>query len=104
MSSDRRRDERVSLPLEAQCEGMSGKYVARLSDVSLGGCYVESLASVSVGERIQFQIRLPTGRWLPLQGEVVYQQPTLGFGVRFTDLSEIEREMLAHIIEYGSVS
>lgn len=52
--SDKRRDARVSLPLEAHCEGLSGKYVARLSDVSLGGCYVESLASVAVGERIQF--------------------------------------------------
>lgn len=102
--AERRRDERISLPLEARCEGLSGKYTARLADVSLGGCYVESLALVSVGEQIQFQIQLPTGRWLPLHGEVVYYQPTLGFGVRFTELSELESEMLRYIIEYGSES
>jgi c-di-GMP-binding flagellar brake protein YcgR len=99
---DKRRDERVSLPLEAHCEGLSGKYSARLSDVSLGGCYVETLALVSVGEHIRFEVQLPTGRWLPLQGEVVYHHPNLGFGVRFTEISELEREMLASIIEYGS--
>lgn len=102
--AEKRRDERVSLPLEALCEGHSGKYTARLSDVSLGGCYVETLAVVSVGEHIRFEIQLPTGRWLPLQGEVVYHQPNLGFGVRFTELSELEREMLASVIEYGSAS
>jgi c-di-GMP-binding flagellar brake protein YcgR len=101
---ERRRDERIALPLEAHYEALSGKYVARLSDVSLGGCYVESLAQVSVGETIRFEIQLPTGRWLPLQGEVVYHHPHLGFGVRFTDLSELEREMLASIIEYGSAN
>jgi hypothetical protein len=102
--ADKRRDERVSLPLEARCEGLSGKYTARLSDVSIGGCYVETLALVAVGERIRFEIQLPTGRWLPLHGEVVYHQQNLGFGVRFTELSELDREMLAHIIEYGRAS
>ena len=102
--AEKRRDERVSLPLETHCEGHSGKYTARLSDVSLGGCYVETLAVVTVGEHIRFEIQLPTGRWLPLQGEVVYHQPNLGFGVRFTELSELELEMLANIIEYGSTS
>ena len=98
---DKRKYERVALPLEAHCEGLSGKYTARLSDVSLGGCYVESLARVSEGECIRFEIQLPTGRWLPLQGEVVYHQSNIGFGVRFTELSELEREMLTSIIEYG---
>ena len=102
--AEKRRDERVSLPLEARCEGLSGKYTARLSDLSFGGCYVETLALVAVGERIRFEIQLPTGRWLPLNGEVVYHQQNLGFGVRFTELSELDHEMLAHIIEYGSAS
>lgn len=100
--ADKRQHERISLPLEVRWEGLSGKYNARLSDLSLGGCYVESLAQVSIGERIRFEIQLPTGRWMELHGEVIYHQPTLGFGVHFTKLSELEREMLASVIEYGS--
>ena len=99
--ANRRRDIRVSLPLEARFEALSGKHTARLSDVSLGGCYVETLSHVTIGEAIQFMINLPTGRWLPLRGEVVYHQPNLGFGVRFVNLSDDEREMLAYVIEYG---
>lgn len=99
--AEMRRDQRVSLPLEAHCEGLSGKYSARLSDISLGGCYVESIALVTTGESIHFEIQLPTGRWLPLKGEVAYHHPNLGFGIRFIELSDLQREMLAYIIEYG---
>ncbi|PYS50974.1 MAG: hypothetical protein DMF68_05685 [Acidobacteria bacterium] len=100
--AENRRHERILLPLEVRWEGLSGKYNARLNDLSLGGCYVESLAQVSIGERIRFEIQLPTGRWMELHGEVIYHQPTLGFGVYFTKLSELEREMLTSVIEYGS--
>jgi Tfp pilus assembly protein PilZ len=100
--SNRRRDPRVSLPLEAQFEGLSVNGIARLSDLGVGGCFVETLARVSVGEEVNLKIHSPTGRWLPLQGEVVYQQPNLGFGLRFINQSELEREMLEQIIEYGS--
>ncbi|HEX8843805.1 MAG TPA: PilZ domain-containing protein [Pyrinomonadaceae bacterium] len=102
--ANRRQHERTSLPLEVRLESLSGRYVARLSDVSPGGCFVETLAQVSVGERIRFEIKLPTGRWLPLCGEVVYFQATLGFGVRFTDLTELDHQMLAILIEYGRES
>lgn len=102
--AERRRDERIALPLEARCEMLSGKHAARLADLSFGGCFVESLAQVTVGEVVRFEIQLPTGRWLPLRGEVIYHQPHLGFGVRFVNLPELEREMLAQIIEYGRES
>lgn len=99
--SERRKDERISLPLETHCEMLSGRHAARLADLSLGGCYVESLAQVSVGEVVRFEIETPTGRRLPLRGEVVYHHPHLGFGVHFVNLSDLEQEMLASIIEYG---
>lgn len=99
---DRRRDERVPLPLEVAWESDSGKkHTSRISDISLSGCYVESLAQVTVGERIRFQIELPTGRWLPLSGMVVYQHPQIGFGVNFTTVTERVTNLLAELIEYA---
>jgi len=101
MADERRRDERVPLLLDVRWEGLAGKHDARISDISLSGCYVESLGQVTVGEVIRFEIQLPTARWMPLRGEVVYHLPTLGFGVKFTSLTTMERNLLAHVIDYA---
>ncbi|HMF55705.1 MAG TPA: PilZ domain-containing protein [Pyrinomonadaceae bacterium] len=96
---DKPRDnERAQLPLEVRWHGLSGKHAARTSDISMGGCYIESLAQVSVGERILFEIQLPSGRWIPLSGNVVHHHTGMGFGVRFSLLSDMVRDMLAEII------
>jgi hypothetical protein len=102
MRENTRHDPRYLLPLEVHWESISGKHEARISDISLGGCYMESLAQVVVGEEIHFEIQLPTGGRMPLRGEVIYHQPNLGFGVRFTNLSVMERNVLAHVIKVSS--
>lgn len=99
MRENTRRDERYPLPLEVRWEGFSGKHEARIGDISMGGCYIESLAQVTVGEEIQFEIRLPTGGRMPLRGEIIYHHANLGFGVGFVNLSVMERNVLAHVIE-----
>ena len=101
MADERRRDERIPLILEVRWEGLSGKHAARISDISVSGCFVESLGQVSIGEVVRFEILLPTSRWMPLRGEVVYHLPSLGFGVQFTGLTTMERNLLAHVIDYA---
>jgi PilZ domain len=91
-------DERYLLPLEVHWESLSGKHEARISDIGLGGCYMESLAPVAIGEEVRFEIQLPTGGRMPLRGEVVHHQPNLGFGLRFASLSVMERNVLTHVI------
>jgi hypothetical protein len=99
MAEERRRDERVRLPLEMRWQGISGKHKARIYDVSLGGCYIESLGQVTLGERVRFEMQLPAGNWIPFQGGVVHWQPNLGFGVHFVYLTEIQRRALAELID-----
>jgi hypothetical protein len=101
MSDDRRTTERFSFPLEARWEGQSGRHTARISDISLGGCYIESLGQVTIGETISFEIQLPTARWMRLRGTVAYQHPNVGFGVQFLDLSELEIDLLSDVIDFG---
>jgi hypothetical protein len=67
----------------------------------MGGCFIESHAPVMVGEQILFEIRLPSGRWQLLGGEVVYYIPTIGFGIRFGHLPGLLRNVLAQVIEYA---
>ncbi len=83
-----RRYARMPIPLEVRLQIASGNYTARCSDIGLGGCYLESPALATVGERVSFEIQLPGGDWLPMSGEVVYVHPNIGCGVRFTHLVE----------------
>lgn len=98
MDNERRQHRRVPLLLEVRSESL-GQSGLRTTDICLGGCYIESLGHVTVGAEIPFDLRLPTGEWISLRGEVIYHHPSLGFGVRFMDLPETEKSLLAQVIE-----
>ena len=99
MINDIRRNKRLPLLLEVRLESLSGNRTARTGDISLGGCYIESLSAVSSGERISFEIQLPSKDWIRLHGEVAYQFSHMGFGVRFTELAEAERNLLTELLD-----
>lgn len=101
-ASERRVELRVTVSLEALWEGMSGKNEARISDISLHGCFLETIGQASAGERVWFQIKSPTGRLIQLAGEVIYCQLMLGFGLRFTQISAEDRTMLKQLLEFYS--
>jgi hypothetical protein len=98
MSDERRTDERVTANLAARWDGTSGMHEARIEDISLGGCFVNTTGRVQFNEVISLDIRLPSGEWLPLRGEVASQQPGIGFGLLFTFLTQDEEEALRELI------
>ncbi len=97
---ERRISERVSVSLEAAWDGMSGNYRARVSDLSLHGCFLETIGQTYAGENIRFRLLMPTGRWILIGCEVRYYQPTLGFGLRFTEMSAEDQAMIEQLIEF----
>jgi hypothetical protein len=98
--SDRRSEKRWDVCLDAVWDGKSGNYVARVTDLSEGGCYVDSLGEAQVSEVINFKLQSPDGEWLELRGEVAHQSPPLGFGLRFVDLSDEQRERLRTLLDH----
>jgi hypothetical protein len=98
MTEERREEQRKEITLEVRWEGGSGRHPARISDLSLGGCYLDTLGGAEVGEVIGLEIKLPSGEWLPLRGSVVFHHPGLGFSVCFTFLTEEEQYQLSEII------
>ena len=100
MSDDRRREERLDVCLDAVWDGKSGNYTARVTDLSEGGCYVDTLGDAHVGEIISFKLRTPTGDWLELTGEVAHETPPLGFGLRFVYLADGQLEQLRSLISH----
>ena len=98
--SDRRTEKRLDVCLDAVWDGKSGNYSARVTDLSEGGCYVDSLGEAQIGEVIAFKLQLPNGEWIEFSGEVAHQSPPLGFGLRFVTLSDEQREKLHSLLDH----
>ena len=94
IDAEKRDNERQQFLSEIVLEFASGKREARISDISLGGCYVDSIATVAEGEPISLVISILTGESMRLTGEVAYLLPGFGFGIRFTDLTEERTDFL----------
>ncbi len=99
MTDERRNEERVPASIEVLWIGNAGKYESRTSDLSLGGCFVDTVAQVELGDIIALSLQLPAGESIEIEGEVVYTYPSMGFGVRFTNVSDSDRRKLELIIK-----
>ncbi len=98
MSDERRSSQRKRLLLEAKWESMSRAHEARVDDVSLGGCFVNTYGRVEPNEEINLQIELPSGEWLSLSGHVASYQPGVGFGMAFNSIGEEQLATLEELI------
>jgi hypothetical protein len=96
--TEKRQNVRVIVLLNVLCESASGKHEGRTGDISLGGCFIDTTGRVTVGETIGFKLQLPTGEWIELQGEVRWELPQSGFGVKFKDLSDECQKQVATLV------
>lgn len=99
MISNRRTDKRVSVNLAARWDGLSGQHEARIEDIGLGGCFVNTMSRVDLGEVIGLAIRMPSGEWLQVRGEVTSYQEAVGFGLQFSFLTEDEEAALRELLD-----
>ena len=98
MTHNRRSNERVSTNLAVRLDGQSGGHEARIEDLSLGGCFVNTTGLADRGQVVRLSIKLPSGEWLPLRGEVVSFQQGIGFGVLFSLLTDEEEQALRELV------
>jgi hypothetical protein len=96
MGINRRQYERIPVSIGIVLDFSTGTREARISDLSLGGCFVDSIAKVVGGEFLSLKLTV-AGKTFRLQGEIVYVYPNVGFGLRFTDLTENDRVLLEEL-------
>jgi Tfp pilus assembly protein PilZ len=101
VNEERREHVRLVLSLQARWEDKAGQHAARISNLSSGGCFIESQDPATTGERIRVQIELPVERWMELSGEVIRLHPDGGFAIRFSALTISEQSTLAQLIDYA---
>lgn len=88
---------RVPLRLEVAWNG-SPRRPGITTDISSGGCYIESIVQMAVGDVLPFEFQLAPGLSVELEGEVRYVHATIGFGVRFGRLTHVQRQTLLQLI------
>jgi hypothetical protein len=95
---DKRHHNRISIALPVRWNGLSGNTEAHVSDLSLNGCYIDTMASIPTTGTLSFDVQLPTGNWLELKGSVVKAFPGIGYGIQFLDLSKEAQLAIANLI------
>ena len=95
---ENRTETRFDICLTARWQGSATSHNIRISDLSQGGCYVDTIAEVTVGETLFLQILMPDGEWFELQGVVAHHTPRLGFGVRFVNLDEKQHHQIRSLL------
>lgn len=96
---ERRARPRLSVQLDAEWDIDKQRHPARITDLSEGGCYLDTVGEVLTGEVVAFRVLLPDGDWLYLEGEVRHHRHGLGFGVQFIELNEEQHEKLLWLLQ-----
>ena len=85
------------LPVELTCE-QGAPVRAETSDVSLGGCYVNTLFPLPIETVVTLVIWLRDEK-LKVKGKVCTSVRGVGCGIEFVDLSKADRKQLAEYLE-----
>jgi CheY-like chemotaxis protein len=89
----------VTVSLDVVWQGSAGKQDARMSEISMDGCFIDSrVQGRSLGDIVEFKVHLPGGPWVSLQGELVNEDYPVGFGLRFKGLTDGDKRLLAQVV------
>lgn len=100
---DRRSKPRLSVSLDAVWERTDAP-PTRISNLSEGGCFLDTVGEVSQGEIVGFRVLMPDEDWLYLEGEVRHHVRGIGFGVQFVDLNDDQQEKVRELIRIAKQS
>ncbi|MBK6724550.1 MAG: PilZ domain-containing protein [Acidobacteria bacterium] len=75
-----------------------GRVPGSLSDISIDGCFVLCSGEVEDGERVRIFVPLADGMRVEFSGVVANSVFEIGFGVKFDQLSNAQRELLIRMV------
>jgi c-di-GMP-binding flagellar brake protein YcgR len=96
---ERRKNPRVKLnvPVEIHTETSAAPVHCATSDLSLGGCYVESMYPYPVG--MCLDLKLEAGGTLVISAKVVTSDPQFGNGIQFLRMLPEDRAVLVKFLD-----
>ena len=98
-SPERRKHPRftVSVPVEVHAEGSDTPIRCTTSDLSLGGCYIESMYPFPVGSTLDLRLQLENT--LLIEARVVTSYPQVGNGMEFIRMLPEDRAELRTFLD-----
>ena len=89
----------VTVSLDIVWQGSAGKQDARMSEISMEGCFIDSQSQGrAMDDVVAFKVHLPSGPWVALEGILVNDDYPMGFGLRFQGLSEGDKRLLREVV------
>ena len=98
-NNERRHSPRIKLkvPVEIYTEGATSPLRGATSDLSLTGCYIESIFPFPIGTNLELKLQL--NDTLVFLATVVTSDPQVGNGIRFTRVLPEDIEQLRVFLE-----
>ncbi|MGI8812594.1 MAG: PilZ domain-containing protein [Pyrinomonadaceae bacterium] len=93
-----RKSDRVEFLRETALESTTGKRDVRISDLSAGGCYIDTIATLLEGTIVWLEIQSPDGDPVRFTGKVAHESPGMGIGIEFTEMTQAQHDFLASIL------
>jgi hypothetical protein len=95
----RRREQRFAISGGASVkeEGKQVSLWATLSDLSMGGCYLETLAPLAVDTIVEVTLQVDQIK-IDTRAIVASKHPLMGMGMKFLEMSPINRDRLHHLL------
>jgi len=98
---DRRAHPRMKcrVTIEMQAGETAVPVFANLTDISMGGCYIETSTILSAGSNLKLKVSMDDpGLWV--QGTVARLDPGSGVAVQFRELNREGRERMFRVLEF----
>jgi len=97
MSDEKRQGSRSFGVADVTFDHNGMVFQGRISDISLGGLYIDTINPLPEGSTIGLQFRLPndeSGSLVLGEGRVVWNTQMLGMGISFTRLSDEDKDRI----------
>ena|SRR5207248_310660 len=100
MNPEKRRHllAKVSVPIELTLEGKETPLRTETADLSVSGCYIETLFTLPVSTRLKISFQAGDSTILTT-GQIVTRDPNVGNGIEFTSMTDKDSETLRQFIE-----
>jgi len=85
--------------IELQAEGNAGLLMGNLTDISQGGCFVETSMILPAGTTLKLAFSMEDGK-MQAEGKVLRLEPGSGVAVQFADMSREDRAKIQKVMEY----
>ena len=104
MDPNRRAHARLktTVPLEIQVEGSNSPHRGATADLSLTGCYIETIFPWPIGTNLELKLQL--GGTLLVLGTVVTCDPQVGNGIQFNKMLPEDIDELRSFMEAAEKS